>query len=213
MKKMRFEKWQLIVLSVFYIVFGIISAAVPREQFLTFFNILGLIIMVIGAFSIFIYFLRKDYLEEHNFQVAFGALYIMAGMIVWLKPELIVSNYPLVFAGCVVIDSAIRLQYSMNLFRMKDQGWLWVFVSALAAIALAAVILLADLGHDLQRILLTVLLCFDGISNLATLFYERDVYKRQLSAGVLRYQQAARGHEGAGRQFAVSTAGQSRRCV
>lgn len=172
MKKMRFEKWQLIVLSVFYIVFGIISAAVPREQFLTFFNILGLIIMVIGAFSIFIYFLRKDYLEEHNFQVAFGALYIMAGMIVWLKPELIVSNYPLVFAGCVVIDSAIRLQYSMNLFRMKDQGWLWVFVSALAAIALAAVILLADLGHDLQRILLTVLLCFDGISNLATLFYE-----------------------------------------
>ena len=169
MKKMRFEKWQLIVLSVFYIVFGIISAAVPREQFL--------IIMVIGAFSIFIYFLRKDYLEEHNFQVAFGALYIMAGMIVWLKPELIVSNYPLVFAGCVVIDSAIRLQYSMNLFRMKDQGWLWVFVSALAAIALAAVILLADLGHDLQRILLTVLLCFDGISNLATLFYERIALK------------------------------------
>ena len=177
MKKMRFEKWQLIVLSVFYIVFGIISAAVLREQFLTFFNILGLIIMVIGAFSIFIYFLRKDYLEEHNFQVAFGALYIMAGMIVWLKPELIVSNYPLVFAGCVVIDSAIRLQYSMNLFRMKDQGWLWVFVSALAAIALAAVILLADLGHDLQRILLTVLLCFDGISNLATLFYERIALK------------------------------------
>ncbi len=177
MKKMRFEKWQLIVLSVFYIVFGIISAAVPREQFLTFFNILGLIIMVIGAFSIFIYFLRKDYLEEHNFQVAFGALYIMAGMIVWLKPELIVSNYPLVFAGCVVIDSAIRLQYSMNLFRMKDQGWLWVFVSALAAIALAAVILLADLGHDLQRILLTILLCFDGISNLATLFYERIALK------------------------------------
>ena len=177
MKKIKFEKWQLMVLSVFYIVFGIISAAVPREQFLTFFNILGLIIMVIGAFSIFIYFLRKDYLEEHNFQVAFGVLYIMAGMIVWLKPELIVSNYPLVFAGCVVIDSAIRLQYSMNLFRMKDQGWLWVFVSALAAIALAAVILLADLGHDLQRILLTVLLCFDGISNLATLFYERIALK------------------------------------
>ena len=177
MKKMRFEKWQLIVLSVFYIVFGIISAAVPREQFLTFFNILGLIIMVIGAFSIFIYFLRKDYLEEHNFQVAFGVLYIMAGMIVWLKPELIVSNYPLVFAGCVVIDSAIRLQYSMNLFRMKDQGWLWVFVSALAAIPLGAVILLAGLGHDLQRILLTVLLCFDGISNLATLFYERIALK------------------------------------
>ncbi len=178
MKKMRFEKWQLIVLSVFYIVFGIISGMVAREQFLTFFNILGLIIMVVGAFSIFIYFLRKNYLEEHNFQVAFGALYIMAGMIVWLKPELIVSNYPLVFAGCVVVDSAVRLQYSMNLFRMKDGGWLWVFGSALAAIALAAVILLVELDHTWQRILLSVLLCFDGISNLATLFYERTALKR-----------------------------------
>ena len=114
MKKVRFEKWQLIVLSVFYIVFGIISAAVPREQFLTFFHILGLIIMLIGAFSIFIYFLRRDYLQEHNFQVTFGVLYIMAGMIGWMKPELIVSNYPFVFAGCVVIDSAIRMQYAMN---------------------------------------------------------------------------------------------------
>lgn len=181
MKKMRFEKWQLIVLSVFYIVFGIISAAVAREQFLTFFNILGLIIMVVGAFSIFIYFLRKDYLEEHNFQVAFGALYIMAGMIVWLKPELIVSNYPLVFAGCVVVDSAIRLQYSMNLFRMKDRGWLWVFGSALVAIVLAAIILLANLENSLQRILLTLVLCFDGISNLATLFYERIALKNYYS--------------------------------
>ncbi|MFR9256305.1 MAG: DUF308 domain-containing protein [Merdibacter sp.] len=138
MKKMRFEKWQLIVLSVFYIVFGIISAAVPREQFLTFFNILGLIIMVIGAFSIFIYFLRKDYSRNIIFRLP------SVRCTSWPDDRLAEAGadrfqYPLVFAGCVVIDSAIRLQYSMNLFRMKDQGWLWVFVSAMAAIALAAV--------------------------------------------------------------------------
>ena len=33
MKKIKFEKWQLILLSVFYIVFGIISAAVPGKTF------------------------------------------------------------------------------------------------------------------------------------------------------------------------------------
>ncbi len=180
MKKIRFEKWQLIVLSVFYIVFGIISGVVDRSEFLTFFNILGLIIVLLGAFSIFIYFLRKDYLEKHNLQVAFGSLYIMAGLIVWLKPELIVSNYPLVFAGCVAVDSSIRLQYSMNLFRMKEQGWIWVFVSALVAIFLAAIILLVDLRYEVQRVLLMILLCFDGISNLATLFYERFAFKRYL---------------------------------
>ena len=183
MKKVRFEKWQLIVLSVFYIVFGIISAAVPREQFLTFFHILGLIIMLIGAFSIFIYFLRRDYPQEHNFQVTFGVLYIMAGMIVWMKPELIVSNYPFVFAGCVVIDSAIRMQYAMNLFRMKDQGWLWVLISALLAVLLSGVILVGSLALDWQKILLTILLCLDGASNLLTLIYGKIALKRYYRKG------------------------------
>ena len=183
MKKVRFEKWQLIVLSVFYIVFGIISAAVPREQFLTFFHILGLIIMLIGAFSIFIYFLRRDYLQEHNFQVTFGVLYIMAGMIVWMKPELIVSNYPFVFDGCVVIDSAIRMQYAMNLFRMKDQGWLWVLISALLAVLLSGVILVGSLALDWQKILLTILLCLDGASNLLTLIYGKIALKRYYRKG------------------------------
>lgn len=178
MKKMRIEKWQLIVLSVFYIVFGIISGLVAREEFLTFFNILGMIIVLIGAFSIFIYFLRKDYLEKHNLQVAFGSLYIMAGLIVWLKPELIVSNYPMVFAGCVAIDSSIRLQYSMNLFRIKDTGWIWIFASALFAILISAILLLATLDYGMQRILLSLLLCFDGISNLVTLCYERIALKK-----------------------------------
>ena len=85
MKKIKFEKWQLIVLSVFYIVFGIISAAVPRENFLTFFNVLGLVIIVAGAFSILIWFLRQGTHTAHSNQVAWGTLYIVAGTLVWMR--------------------------------------------------------------------------------------------------------------------------------
>lgn len=178
MKKIKFEKWQLILLSVFYIVFGIISILVPQEEFLSFFNVLGMIIVLVGVFSILIYFLRKNYLEEHNFQVSWGALYIMAGLIVWMKPQIIVSNYPMVFAGCVAVDSAIRLQYSMNLLRMQDDGWIWVFAGALAAILGAALVLLADMPDQVLRIVFTILMCADGILNLATLAYQRIALKR-----------------------------------
>ena len=121
MKKIKFEKWQLILLSVFYIVFGIISAAVPRENFLTFFNVLGLLIMVVGAFSILVWFLRRGAHAAHSNQVAWGTLYIIAGILVWMRPQIIVSNYPMVFAGCVCIDSALRLQYGMDLQGMRDR--------------------------------------------------------------------------------------------
>ena len=145
MKKIKFEKWQLILLSVFYIVFGIISAAVPRENFLTFFNVLGLLIMVVGAFSILVWFLRRGAHAAHSNQVAWGTLYIIAGILVWMRPQIIVSNYPMVFAGCVCIDSALRLQYGMDLQGMRVRGWQLIAASALLTIILALVILLADL--------------------------------------------------------------------
>lgn len=153
MKKIKFEKWQLILLSVFYIVFGIISAAVPRENFLTFFNVLGLLIMVVGAFSILVWFLRRGAHAAHSNQVAWGTLYIIAGILVWMRPQIIVSNYPMVFAGCVCIDSA------------------------LLTIILALVILLADLQGSALVVLFTILLCLDGASNLAVLVYGRMLRK------------------------------------
>lgn len=177
MKKIKFEKWQLILLSVFYIVFGIISAAVPRENFLTFFNVLGLLIMVFGAFSILVWFLRREAHAAHSNQVAWGTLYIIAGILVWMRPQIIVSNYPMVFAGCVCIDSALRLQYGMDLQGMRVRGWQLIAASALLTIILALVILLADLQGSALVVLFTILLCLDGASNLAVLVYGRMLRK------------------------------------
>ena len=189
MKKIKFEKWQLIVLSVFYIVFGIISAAVPRENFLTFFNVLGLVIIVAGAFSILIWFLRQGTHTAHSNQVAWGTLYIVAGTLVWMRPQIIVSNYPMVFAGCVCVDSALRLQYGLDLREMRANGWQLASGSALLAILLALIILLTDFSADLQRVVFTLLLCLDGLSNLIMLVYGRLLRKAQVRAVVIRDEQ------------------------
>lgn len=71
----------------------------------------------------------------------------------------------------------------MNLFRMKDQGWLWVLISALLAVLLSGVILVGSLALDWQKILLTILLCLDGASNLLTLIYGKIALKRYYRKG------------------------------
>ena len=110
------------VLSVFYVIFAVISYMVKKEQFLNFFMIAGLIVAVVGLLQIMAYFFKKEYMKPNEFSFAFGVLYVVAGLIVATKPDVIVDNYPLVLSGVVVLDSTLRLQYSMNLFRIGKRS-------------------------------------------------------------------------------------------
>src|SRR5699024_12064526 len=76
---------------------------------------------------------------------------------------------------CVCIDSALRLQYGMDLQGMRVRGWRLIAASALLTIILALVILLADLQGSALVVLFTILLCLDGASNLAVLVDRKSV--------------------------------------
>ena len=119
----KVENWKLLVLSVFYVILAVISYMVKKEQFLNFFMIAGLIVAVVGLLQIMAYFFKKEYMKPNEFSFAFGVLYVVAGLIVATKPDVIVDNYPLVLSGVVVLDSTLRLQYSMNLFRLEKEAW------------------------------------------------------------------------------------------
>ena len=47
---MRFkvENWKLLVLSIFYFIFAILSYTIEKEKFLNFFQIAGILIVLIG---------------------------------------------------------------------------------------------------------------------------------------------------------------------
>ncbi len=59
-------------------------------------------------------------MKPNEFSFSFGVIYCIAGLIVATKPYLIVDNYPIVISALVVLDATLRLQYSMNLFRLED---------------------------------------------------------------------------------------------
>ena len=71
----------------------------------------------------------------------------MAGLIVATKPDVIVDNYPLVLSGVVVLESTLRLQYSMNLFRLKEAENQRDFGAA-AILVLGVVLILVPMLED-----------------------------------------------------------------
>lgn len=174
----KIENWKLFVLSIFYIIFSILSYVIEKEKFLNFFQIAGIIIILIGFFQVLIYFFKKDYQKPDDYSFSFGVLYCMAGLIVATKPNLIVDNYPNVISGVVVLDATLRLQFSMNLFRLQDKQWKIHLGLAVVPMLLGmSIILIKMQPHTLQN-LFSFLLLLDAAANFYTILYYRHVMKR-----------------------------------
>ncbi|MFQ7469283.1 DUF308 domain-containing protein [Amedibacillus dolichus] len=173
----KIENWKLLVLSVFYVIFAVISYMVKKEQFLNFFMIAGLIVAVVGLLQIMAYFFKKEYMKPNEFSFAFGVLYVVAGLIVATKPDVIVDNYPLVLSGVVVLDSTLRLQYSMNLFRLEKEAWEINAILAAVPLVLGVVLILVPMSEDFMHNYFSFLLILDAIANFYTILYYKRIVK------------------------------------
>ena len=141
---LKIENWKLLILSIFYMIFSILSYTIEKEKFLNFFQIAGIVIILVGLFQILVYFFKKEYMKPNEFSFSFGVLYCIAGLIVATKPYLIVDNYPIVISALVVLDATLRLQYSMNLFRLEDAQWKIHLALAVVPLLMGMVLILVS---------------------------------------------------------------------
>ena len=83
---LKIENWKLLILSIFYMIFSILSYTIEKEKFLNFFQIAGIVIILVGLFQILVYFFKKEYMKPNEFSFSFGVIYCIAGLIVATKP-------------------------------------------------------------------------------------------------------------------------------
>ncbi len=173
----KIENWKLFILSIFYVIFAVLSYRITREQFLHFFMIAGIVVALVGLFQILVYFFKKDYLKPNEFSFSFGVLYLLAGIIIACKPEVIVNNYPLVVSGLVVLDCVLRLQYSMNLFRLDDRQWKLHLVLALIPLIAGMCLILIPMQEKALHNYFSFLLIFDAIAIMYTVIYYKRIVR------------------------------------
>lgn len=173
----KIENWKLLVLSAFYFIFAFVSYQVQASEFLSFFKVAGIAVAVVGVMQILIYLLKKDYMKPQDFTFSFGLLLVFGGLVVCFKADYIVDYYRPVIGVLVVLDSTLRLQYSMNLLRVKDKQWLTHLCLSLIPAVLGIVLVLFDLGSLLENYF-SFLLILDGIANIYTVIYYKRFVKK-----------------------------------
>ena len=102
--------------------------------------ILGIFIIVVGIFALLKYFRAEQKNGMIRFNIIYGGVCIVSGLILALTPSAIASILPIVLGIWMIISSLLKIQYALNMKEAGSTSWIPTFT--LAMITLVVGILL-----------------------------------------------------------------------
>ncbi len=167
-KYLRKIRASYMAISVVYVVFGVLLLINP-DITLTICYGIGIVMIVYGAVTLLKFFTSRD--ERNYFELNFilGIIAAIIGIVIVVKPGIIVSILPFVLGIVIVVSSIVKLQDAVNLRRMKYEKWNVVLIFAFITLALGLFMVFnpLDMGLFLMRF---IGICFivDGAFSIAS---------------------------------------------
>lgn len=130
-----------LILSLIEIIVGILLLINPSGFTKWVLVVFGIVLVVVGLVSIIAYF-RADALEaalEKN--LAKGLILLSAGLFCALRPNWFQNSFPILIGVLLLLYGIIKLQWMVDMLRMRRSSWLVSCISALLSIVFAIIIL------------------------------------------------------------------------
>lgn len=162
-------KWSSILMSVGYIVLGVLLILFPDISGKVISYVLGIGAMVYGIINLTIYFLLnvRDSLYRNEFII--GIASIVFGLLIILKTDVIVNLIPLLLGLIIMISGFINLQKGVVAYRIGyNRSLVYVLISAVSIIFGVTIMFFLS-GKTATNILFTVIgagLAYAGVSDL-----------------------------------------------
>lgn len=183
-------KWSSILMSVGYIVLGVLLILFPDISGKVISYVLGIGAMVYGIINLTIYFLLnvRDSLYRNEFII--GIASIVFGLLIILKTDVIVNLIPLLLGLIIMVSGFINLQKGVVAYRIGyNRSLVYVLISAVSIIFGVTIMFFLS-GKTATNILFIVIgagLVYAGASDLiATL-----VLANKMNAFIKAFEDAA----------------------
>jgi uncharacterized membrane protein HdeD (DUF308 family) len=168
--------------SLALIAVGILFVAFPQTSGLMICYVTGSILCAWGIIKLIMY-IRSDINEIFgSYGLVTSIALIIAGVAVLIKPQFF-ADVIAVFFGCVlVIDGVLKLQYSVDLYKIRAKYWWTVLILSLVLIGMGLLVVFNPLFSTLTLIVFTgVVLIFNGISDIVVALYITKALKNSKS--------------------------------
>lgn len=158
MKKVKQARLELILLAIANVVLGVVMLIKPDDAVEFVCRAIGIVLVIWGIIRIVNYF-RVAVVEAFgSFGLVQGVALIAFGAYIAVSPRVMAEVFTVMTAILVIIGGVIKIQYSVDLNRMKSAHWWIELVAAIALIILGAVALFDPFATN------TALMVFVGIS-------------------------------------------------
>lgn len=158
---------QLSLLSIAYIIVGIILILWPGTAVKAVCYVISAILIIYGAYRIIRYF-RSNVAERYNqFDLAIGIIAAVIGIFILIRPYLFASILPFVIGLCILVDSILKFQNALDLKKSGMNRWQLPMIISIITAVLGVILIINPFGAT--KTLVTCMGLFfiiDGIANI-----------------------------------------------
>lgn len=178
---MRIAKIGYIFISVVFCLVGILMIVLPEPSAAVIGNFCGIAMMVFGIIKLVGYFSKDLYRLAFQYDLQFGILLFVLGMIVMLKPNNVMNFLCIALGISILADGLFKIQISIDARKFGIQTWWMIFSLAILAsvIGLLLVFRPAESTHILV-VLLGISLLAEGILNLCVAISTVKIIRNQM---------------------------------
>ena len=155
---LRYVKNGMLLLSVAYIVIGMLLLIMPETSLLWICNIFGVVVLVTGIVCLVQYARIRGTGFTAPFMLVGGVITAGLGIFTLAKPQVVTSFLPIVFGIFIVVDGLSRIGTAIDLAKRKGQKWWVVLLLSIVSLLCGALLACSQLLFSIVSVALGVLL-------------------------------------------------------
>lgn len=166
MQLLKQLKWNLILTALGFIALGVILIIWPTETLKTSCYILAVLLIAIGVVSLISY-VRKDITGIlYRYDLVVGVSAVLGGVLVILKADQLMDLIPVVLGFLVTISGILKIQNSIDMYRLGHGTWHITFAMALINIVFGVILLINPFIWEIFIACVGVALVYSGVTDL-----------------------------------------------
>ena len=177
---MQVAKYGYIAISIVFCLAGLALIVFPAPSAHTIAICLGIAMLIFGAVKLVGYFSRDLYRLAFQYDLQFGILLIIMGIIVLVKPDNMLNFLSIALGICTLVDCLFKTKIALDAKKFGIRQW-WLTMGMAIITGVAGLLLAFRPSEAIEviTILLGICLLSDGILNLSVAFSLVKIVKHQ----------------------------------
>ena len=169
---LRYVKSGMMLLSIAYIVIGMMLLIMPQTSLLWICYAFGAVVLITGIVCLIQYARIRGTGFTAPFMLVGGVITAGLGIFTLAKPQVVASFLPIVFGIFIVVDGLSRIGSAIDLAKRKGQKWWVLLLLSIVSVALGILLVLYPFGAAVSVVMVCgILLIVEGAMNLGCILY------------------------------------------